>query len=440
MHSCRRLWLLVETLVLVAVSSAPGFAQTIRVVSDVAVDANPKGRAVTETHIAVDPRNPDHVLAAAMIGPPPGGTTNEQYCATFLTTDGAAHWTRHDFQMTGCYDPWVVFLSDGSALLSTLGHDRALAGDGDGMLVYRSVDGGITWGARPAGLSWGWDHPMTVVDRSGAKRGDWVYLVSSKDPKKDGNYVVAVSRSLDGGQSFDSPRLIAPEGKVIRAETPVVLSNGTLVVPYVEILDHGVVAPRRRSFVVHSTNGIDFSKPTSVDDVCGPPPTVILSSLAVDASHGPFRDRLYFACVLPNRAGVAVTHSANGGATWSRAMSAAGDPRIAGVSRSLMATAVSSDGVFTVAWLEHRVDSPPSCLDLYVSASFDGGDRFTRPTRVSTRSSCPNAKLNGPTVPYGDYFGMAPDSRGRIRVAWADARTGLFQLRTALLAFDPPPR
>jgi hypothetical protein len=259
-----------------------------------------------------------------------------------------------------------------------------------------------------------------------------VYLVSSRDQKKNGSYVVAVSRSLDGGKSFDLPRLIAPEGQVIKAETPAVFSDGTLVVPYVEILEAGLLLPARRAYVVRSTNGIDFSKPSFINEVCGPPPDYVQSSMAIDASTGPFRDRLYFACELPAGRGVAVAHSADRGATWPPPKSATGDPRASQSRRGMMATAVTSSGVFGVVWLEHRAGSPAGCLDVFIAASFDGGDRFTVPARVSQQSSCPNAKLDG-GAGYGDYFGLAADSQGRFRLAWADARTGLLELHTALI-------
>jgi hypothetical protein len=433
MHSAHRVTRLTcGCLAFVALAIAQrAAAQRVRVLSDVRVDATP-ARAVEEPHLAIDPKNPNHLLAAAMIGAPPGAKIADQHCSTFSSTDAGAHWNRHDLPIVECYDPWVAFLPDGSALFSSLGKDLALAGDGNGMLVYRSIDGGVTWGARPAGLSWGWDHPMLAVDRSSPQRGEWVYLVSSRDQKKNGSYVVAVSRSLDGGKSFDLPRLIAPEGQVIKAETPAVFSDGTLVVPYVEILEAGLLLPARRAYVVRSTNGIDFSKPSFINEVCGPPPDYVQSSMAIDASTGPFRDRLYFACELPAGRGVAVAHSADRGATWSTAKSAAGDPRVSSTRRSLMATAVTSTGVFGVAWLEHRAASPAGCVDVFIAASFDGGDRFTVPARVSQQSSCPNGKLNG-GVGYGDYFGLAADSQGRFRLAWADARTGLFELHTALI-------
>jgi hypothetical protein len=424
--------------VAILAARAPAGAQSLRVVSDILVDATPPGRAVEEPHLAIDPKNPNHLLAAAIVGAAPGAKIDEQHCATFSSTDGGAHWARHDFPIIECYDPWVAFLPDGGALLSTLGKDRLLAGDGDGMLVYRSPDGGVTWGARPAGLSWGWDHPMLVVDNSAPQRGEWVYLVSSRDQKKNGGYVVAISRSLDGGKSFDLPRIIAAHGDVVKAETPAILSDGTLVVPYVEIIDAGVLLPARKAFAVRSHNGIDFSKPSAIGEVCGPPPDYSQSWMVVDASKGIFRDRLYFACALPGRRGVAVSHSADHGLTWSAARSAAGDPRDPSSPRALMAAAVTSTGVLGIVWLEHRGGSPAGCSDVYMSASFDGGDRFTRPLRVSHASSCPNGKLNG-GVSYGDYFGLAGDSRGQFHLVWPDARrTGLLELHSALIEVAGP--
>ena len=98
-----------------------------------------------------------------------------------------------------------------------------------------------------------------------------------------------------------------------------------------------------------------------------------------------------------------------------------------------MATAVSSAGVVGVLWIERAASGSRACRDVYFSASFDGGATFSSAERVSSSASCPNAKMNGPSATFGDYFGLAADPQGRFRAAWADARTGLFQLRTALI-------
>jgi hypothetical protein len=54
----------------------------------------------------------------------------------------------------------------------------------------------------------------------------------------------------------------------------------------------------RRAWIIRSENGgSSFSTPFLVsNDVCGPPPVFQLSALVADASEGPSRDRLYFAC------------------------------------------------------------------------------------------------------------------------------------------------
>ncbi|HEX3868539.1 MAG TPA: sialidase family protein [Gemmatimonadaceae bacterium] len=429
-----------------ALAAGRATAQTIRVVSDVLVDATPN-RSIQEPFIAVDPRNPSHLLAAVMVVPPAGATIKGQRCAVFFSLDGGAHWRRHDFPIVECYDPWLAFLPDGSALFSALGVDPILAGQDDGLLVYRSHDGGGTWVPRPAALSWGWDHPMLAVDTSSSKRRGWVYLVSSRDQHQGSGWFVAVARSVDGGATFDAPRAIAPDHQMIKAESPAVLSDGTLVVPYVEIAESGILLPRRRAWLVRSTNGIDFSPPTPIGDACGPPPTFVMSSLAAGPFAGngggtPSHDALFFSCTLSGFRGVVITHSADGGKTWTPSVSLPSIAMTGKSNRLLMATAATSAGVVGVVWLQHRDASPAGCRDVYLTASFDHGATFTTPVRVSQASSCPNAKLNGPHGSYGDYFGLAADSRGRFRVAWADARTGLFQLRTALIDVEgvAPPR
>ena len=80
---------------------------------------------------------------------------------------------------------------------------------------------------------------------------------------------------------------------MIKAEPPAVLSDGTLIVPFVQFADFGLGLPRRRAWVSRSSNGVDFSRPIFIGDACGPPPDFLLSSFAADPSAGPFRDRMY---------------------------------------------------------------------------------------------------------------------------------------------------
>jgi hypothetical protein len=412
-------------------------AQAVRVGADAPVSIDLRRPAV-EPFVAADPVNADHVLGATIVAAVPPERIQTQRCATFVSANGGGSWEHHEFPIIECYDPWVAFLPDGGAVFVALGSDLILRGKGNGLLVYHSADGGHTWDERPAGLDWGHDHPMVAVDRSTSARRGWIYVVSSHDSRVDTaktRFTVFVARSRDGGKSFDPPVSLTSTNMLIKAEPPAVLADGTLIVPYVEAATaNGQMLPKRRAWVVRSTDGGGtFSRPMSVGAACGPP-GFTQSSLAADVSAGRFRSRLYFVCNSRETHSVAVSFSADAGITWSTPIPASPAPADSAISRRVMATAVNKNGVLGIIWNEAFASADTRCYHVVFAASVDGGKTFLPSQRVSSAASCPNVPVNGPNWGGGgDYFGLDADERGRFRVVWADSRGGMFQLRTALV-------
>jgi hypothetical protein len=123
----------------------------------------------------------------------------------------------------------------------------------------------------------------------------------------------------------------------------------------------------------------------------------------------------------------------------------------------LPAIAVNRDGVVGVSWQDTR-DAPDTEFGyrVYFTASVDGGQNFLPPVPVSSEWSRPHAAGNLVYTPStfttptdggsvrmtflsaagrwgngGDYTGMAADADGVFHPAWADSRTGTFQVMTA---------
>jgi hypothetical protein len=65
--------------------------------------------------------------------------------------------------------------------------------------------------------------------------------------------------------------------------------------------------------VTSADGGERFSVPLFISQSCGPGH----KTLAVDASTGRFRDRLYFVCTTPARNGTYLFYSADAGERWS---------------------------------------------------------------------------------------------------------------------------
>jgi hypothetical protein len=259
-----------------------------------------------EPHLTVDPRDGNHWLAATIVrgsAPTFPEVLRDQTCASFVSADGGRTWDRHDFPVTGCADPWVVLTDDGQAIASMLAGSPSLPAQGtSGLLFFHSKDGGRTWDDVPIGLGPFHDHPVMALDRSESPHHGWVYISSHRGTRADDGlrrYGPWIARSRDAGKSFDDPVSVIPNNVHNFAEMPVVLSDGTLVVSFVdgfyptERVDRDGAFERRRAWDVRSTDGgHTFSVPLFVNDACGPPPSFRLSALAADTSSSSFRDRL----------------------------------------------------------------------------------------------------------------------------------------------------
>jgi len=175
--------------------------------------------------------------------------------------------------------------------------------------------------------------------------------------------------------------------------------------------------------------GFEFGRPRYVNEACGSSTKLFsLSCLAADASEGPSRDIVYFACNQASTSRVVVSVSGDGGESWTEARPIDAAPVDSTVSREVMGTAVSPGGVLGVAWVESgRNPAGPCADDVWFTASVDGGETFLPPTPIASPESCAAADANGSGFP-GDYFGLATDTNGRFRLLWSGVREGLLQL------------
>src|SRR4029077_9907518 len=188
-------------------------------------------------------------------------------------------------------------------------------------------------------------------------------------------------------------------------------------------------------------------------------------SLAVDATKGPFHDRIY-AVIPEDRAGrcsIAVLRSSDSGKSWSQPVIV--DRELApnengdGPNSSLPAIAVNRDGVVGVTWHDRREDPKDLARTLRYAASVDGGATFTPSVVVSPATNAPlvitaleppasayaSTKLADGTIDArfdptfedlegGDTNGLVADASGTFHALWPDNRTGIGQLWTATIA------
>lgn len=425
--------------------AGPLAAQTLRVAPPTEVARETDPRRFSEPHLAIDPADPNRLLATAFTTALSDNVQEMlagQRCATFASRDGGRTWTRHDFPLAHCGDPQVAMLADGQAVFLALADAPGIQ-PGNWLIVYHSGDGGVTWDEKPTLLGHGHDHPSVAVDLTSSKRKGWIYITShnvSRDGDGQPAASIFVARSRNGGKSFDRPSTPSPSSLHNLAETPVVTSDGSVVASFVDDAWARPFFANRRAWVMRSTDGAaTFSMPFLANDRCGPPPGFQLSALAVDTSDGPFRDRLYFACRQSAGGGVLVTASADGGQTWNRPGVVAGPGTMDVDARRVMTLAVNNKGILGVLVVERRVKAREACLETTFSVSLDGGATFAAPQRVSV-SSCGDSPVDEVAlrmVPtYGDYFGLAATPEGHFRLMWPEMRDGHSVLLTTVVDVD----
>lgn len=417
-----------------------------------------------EPHLAVNPVDPNNLVAASMVAFEPQAPFADLHCLAFATFDGGRNWQASDLNSlfdperinpTSCADAWVAFGRDGTAYVSVLG-DPQPNQPAVSSLVFRSRDGGLTWlgpVAVPEGRGGSYDQEDILVDNTDGPEGGTIYhaAVHGYRVAADSSFTaISVSRSLDRGRSFSDPVPSVLSNMELQEMNMVTLSDGTLVIAYHDWgtdqrpgVEHYRVK-RPRLWVVFSTDGArTFSPPFFVAEIRQRNIPKIIADVYSEA----FPDRLYAAWgdwgktldpedeVFYNpEKGLYFSRSTDRGYSWSKPVriDRASDPRTL---RGTAALAVSRNGVLGIAWQDRRNDPNNQCQDLYFTSSLDGGETFLPEVRVSTELSCPGTPGNGavgdryPTG--GEYFGLVGTGNGAFQVLWADARSGVYQLYTA---------
>lgn len=440
----------------------------IRVGPDLLVSRDGNG-AHTEAMVAVNPKDWRNIVAVshwALSGTP---VTVRAYSSR----DGGTSWAPSLFpeaDRVGAGDPQVAFTPQGTALFAALHFvPDQNGGTRGGLYVYRSEDGGFTWSKPTAvgSLHHSYDHEQIVVDTTTDRFAGRIYIgvLYGKYPE----YTVGVLRSVDDGRTWTGPvRAASGQGKTgINVVTPLVMADGTLIVPYADFAHSPETRKRTRTsthWMVTSTDGgISFQPPKPIvtqhfpqSDDLGQLGT--FAQFAVDASAGPHRDRLHVVWADFTRDGwrLHASYSADRGTTWSSPRLV--DPTVPlGAHQFQPAAVVNKDGVLGVTWFDSRAGQ--GLYDQYFAASTDGGETFLPAERVSSASSMPRGAGNltlTPTVSRvgadtivvalfspasrwgngGDYMGLSADSRGVFRLMWVDSRSGTFQLYSAEVCVD----
>lgn len=397
------------------------------------------GKLLIEPHIAADPGDPNKLIAVSFVEDTTAEWRSGDVLAVFSSSDGGQNWNRQNLPCIGCSDPWVSITNKGLVFATAMGNHPALPDLISQLLVFVSKDGGLTWSDPPQSLGDYHDGPRSLAGPDGT-----LYILSGqnfRDEKKNLRFSGFMGRADPGQVYVRTLPNIAPNNLCNNSDGLALLSDGALVITFYDFLRKfnggfgsraGALKTPRSWAMITEDRGRSFTMPLFVTEDCWNRPAF----LAVDASGGPFKDRLYYVCEGDNLRKIVLTYSADRGEEWTTV--AIEPPAEKERSRSEPQIAVNKDGVVGVAWMDRRDDPLGKCYAPYFAASFDGGQTFSTPVKVADALSCPDlGRLGAPGHRFptgGDYFGLTTTLDGRFHLLWPDARRGNFELWTAQIS------
>ena len=399
------------------------------------VDASHECGSQSETSIAINPANPNNVIAGAneIQRLPMRAMFSKDGGATFTCVDLPLPPPRTNNGFDFGSDPGLAFDSKGNAYYAYIIVFFSAGGsiNGTEMAVARSGDGGATWTATffapQTGVGQFNDKPMITVDTTLAHHDRiyvaWDNATGNSSSIKNGNNVV-LSFSDDGGVSFSDPVSVSGNftGKTggIGAD-PYVAPNGDVHVAWQDYA-HLVIAD-----AVSKDGGATFSAPHVISLV-----GAFQFNLAAQAVRGAlvypacgaFGSALF--CAYMNgsdaAASVFVGKSTDGGTTWtSKAMPGNGDQF------NQWLAVDPSNGSINVAYYDTGTHGA-TATRYTLARSTNGGRSYTATpiANAPTDESCCAPSVNFGNQ-YGDYEGIAAFG-GTVRPVWTDRRQAIIDL------------
>ncbi len=391
----------------------------------------------SEPSIAVDPNDPQHVVAAYQ------GNVQAAYSRdggrTWTTTQGTAP---ADYKVSG--DVSVTFDNGGHAILCYIAFDRLGTTDywahdatRNGIFVRRSLDGGATWEAdyrvvrawpTQPGIPFE-DKPYIVADNTHGPYAGTLYIGWTEFTLDSS--MILFARSTDHGVTWSPPLRISTKGGLPRDDngsvegfTGAVGADGTLYVVWAD--GNHVVFTRSadggRSFAPSRpivATAASYFKVADVDRANGFP------QVGVDRRTG----RLYvsWSDYRHGDVDVFVATSADRGHTFGPAVRVNSDALHDGRDQFFQWLAVDpADGAANVLFYDRRADSTNRHSIVVLARSTDGGRSFVNYAWTDTAFAARNEFI-------GDYTGLAAQG-GRVYGIWTEVDSA------AATAAQQPPR
>jgi hypothetical protein len=347
-------------------------------------------------------------------------------------------------------DPWVSFAPNGDVYISALGKDANA--DPKAVLVNKSTDGGLTWGAPTTVVTGNNDLNDKDSITADPTNSQFVYVAWTRFRKGTG--IPMFSRTTDGGQTWEAAReLFAPGGNNIAESFQiVVLPDGTLVNVFAQQIhknDAGGLAHYdvKLSLIRSSDHGQTWQfidAPIAVTDIFPLADTFTIPGIkgvanpdgglgvqapcynfdvAMDSANGNlyvvWQDTRFSNGQYTS---IAFSMSTDGGFTWSVPIKINQTPvdiPVGDQQAFLPSVAVNQDGVVAVTYYDFRNNTTdPGLLTDYWMVHAHPKDGLTNPASWSSESRLTatffNIEQNVPTAAFyfvGDYEGLVAEGK-----------------------------
>jgi hypothetical protein len=421
----------------------------------------------SESVLVVNPADPYHMVGASKRFTDPANYLFD--LATYATFDGGLSWSearpkpQDDWGLLS--DPVIAWDDAGNVYLVSL--PLVKADDFAGIAVYKSTDGGRTWGKPDLIFEGSADKPWAMGDTNSASphHGNvyavWLKLSEVEEGVDDpGNPTPAelrFARTLDhgkswkglGSQSAGNPLFAADAAKGFRSPELTVAADGTVYIVWFDDLQKSIL------FTRSTDGGATFRTPAKVATEVNQPPEILPgtsfraeiaptactagASLVVFAwtDQTPGTSRIYYQC------------STDGGVTWLD-KKPKGKPLLEGAAVSpakhhefFPQIVAMPGGEIGCAFYEIGPKGTPekNLIDVVLAVSTDQGATFPHRVTVTDRPWDPAVaevvRTASPRVTFiGDYFGLEATRLGFFPF-WTDTRTGVQEIFTARVAVNP---
>ncbi len=408
------------------------------------VTITPPGMTGTEPTIAVNPGNPDQVVAAA----PRDAAFSIDGGRTFTAVHAIADKTITLGDVSLAFDDkGSVFLSYLSIQKNGLPGYWAHGAGGNGIWVLRSPDGGRTWDPAPTPIKvWRGDEPDRQLEDMPRIWSD----TAPRSPHRGNLYlawiewqltqsVILFSRSTDGGRNWSKPMRISTRAGLPSDDNGAVVgpigtvgADGTQYVVWNEGLNI--------TLAVSKDGGRTFAPSRPIVDVAAPYfggaggiPGLSRAMGFPQVGVDPRRDTLYvsWSDYRNGDVDVFIASSADHGRTWTKPSRVNDDPVHDGCDQFLQWMAVDPvDGSVNVQFYDRRQDATNRRSQVTLARSTDGGRTFRN-------YAWSRAEFEGSNMFLGDYEWLTAYG-GRVYGVWTEIAPAGYQVLPRPDGVPPP--